>query len=805
MNYHTYYSMKISIIFVCLVALLLNFNNAISQNSPTISSLDVCLNPKTLTESSSDASTVWTEDEEARSLFTSTFHSNDGQIKTRSSSRPINYLDDSGKLVPINLEMQDNGKASYSALNQPFPTYCNTDGSISLTLGNKKDLITLGKDCRINGALIDQAYKFENKTAMMVDAVPGVDKEILFRENGAKYNYILHELLDAVNGKVIFSEEIELADGYTISKDATRGEQTKYGWSGLMLVKDKVGNIVTTFHEPLCLDQAKNYMVASYNVRNENGKNILEIVVPSDWLNDPTRVYPVVVDPIVTGPTAAWLGGTMPSCFIPSYNQDSIEVVIPANITVTELNVTASFYADPFSGALMQDGAMFFSTDCDNSSTFTITGAAGQTAGTAYLDYFNLFNPLTCCFPESCAPQTFWLSFHLGRNLLGAGCNTSYIRYDPATTSWPFEAVVVGNTAEHTSAEWNVPPIPTCSNDCDITAIAYVSYGVPPFTFTHPWSNDTIVQGTSIGCSNGSTSHIFHLSPPNCPIYCDSINTTLTVPPPVITDACGNLVAPAQSGSVPIKPAPDFNPIYDTLVCSEQPFVIDLDLCMPLATMQWDGNGVSGWDDQISQTLVNNTPNVTTVNYTAFALLNGCYSDTIDVPVYVQPLPIPAYTSNPDPMFIGTPIEFTDQSVFNASPGITWLFSYGDGSGDFEQNPTHYYENPGDYLICLHVENAVGCIDSLCEIVPVAPAEVSIPNIVTPNGDGANDLLEFQYLEFYPDNHLVIVDRWGIVIYEATNYENDWDGSAYSEGTYFFYLTLTGTDKEYSGFIQLVK
>ena len=118
----------------------------------------------------------------------------------------------------------------------------------------------------------------------------------------------------------------------------------------------------------------------------------------------------------------------MPSCWIPAYNQDSILVTIPADVMVTELNVTASFYADPFTGAWMQDGAMYFSTDCDNTTTFTITGVPGQSAGTAYLDNFNLYNPLTCCFPESCNSQTFWLSFHLGRNFLGAGCNTTYIR-----------------------------------------------------------------------------------------------------------------------------------------------------------------------------------------------------------------------------------------------------------------------------------------------------------------------------------------------------------------------------------------
>lgn len=796
MNYHF-----ILIFFLAIIGI---DSSLIAQNNPTLTTLDVCLNPKLLTQPTEEQDIHWTEDESARTLNTSTYSSDDGQRKTRQSSRPINYMNQYGFLVPIQSALVDFGNGHYQATDQPFPTYFHTDGRMMLTLP-QNNLLTFGGKCSINGALINAKYSLENNVAITKNIIPGVDKEIRFRENGVKYNYIMTQAMQNITESVVFSEEIELPDGYTITKDESRGEKTQYGWSGLLVVKDQSGNVVSTFHEPLCFDQARKYMVASYVVKIEKGKHILEIVVPSDWLNASERQYPVVIDPIVTGPTAAWVGGAMPSCWMPSYNQDSILVTIPADITITELNVTASFYADPFSGAWMEDGAMFFSTDCANTSTFTITGIPGQVAGTAYLDYFNLYNPLTCCYPKSCVAQTFWLSFHLGRNSLGSGCNTTYIRYDPATTSWPFEAVVVGKTAEHTGAEWNVPPIPTCSNDCDITAIAYVSFGVPPFTFTHPWTSEVFIGGTNVGCTTGSTTHLFHLTPPNCPNYCDTINTTLSVPPPIIIDACGNQIALASPGSVPIKPTPSFNPVYDTLVCSGTPFVIDLNLCMPLSTMQWNGNGVTGWDDQIPQTLVNTGQNTTMINYTAFAIMNGCFSDTIDIPMYVQPNPVAAYNANPSPMIIGVPIDFTDASVFSASPGVFWLYTYGDGQGEPSQNATHMYPNPGEYEICLFVEDQRGCVDTICSIVPVAPAEVSIPNIITANGDGVNDLLEFQFLEYYPDNHLTIIDRWGLVLYETDNYQNDWDPRFYSDGTYFFRLTLTAAGKEYNGFFQLVK
>jgi gliding motility-associated-like protein len=76
---------------------------------------------------------------------------------------------------------------------------------------------------------------------------------------------------------------------------------------------------------------------------------------------------------------------------------------------------------------------------------------------------------------------------------------------------------------------------------------------------------------------------------------------------------------------------------------------------------------------------------------------------------------------------------------------------------------------------------------------------------VTPNGDGINDALAFDYLDFYPDNELYILNRWGNVVYQTTNYQNDWIGSDFSEGTYFYLLKINETGEEYSSFFQLKK
>lgn len=71
--------------------------------------------------------------------------------------------------------------------------------------------------------------------------------------------------------------------------------------------------------------------------------------------------------------------------------------------------------------------------------------------------------------------------------------------------------------------------------------------------------------------------------------------------------------------------------------------------------------------------------------------------------------------------------------------------------------------------------------------------------VITPNGDGLNDVLKFKEMildpDKYPNNSLVIVNRWGDIVYQASPYKSDWGGTDKSghrlpEGTYYFMLRL---------------
>ena len=77
--------------------------------------------------------------------------------------------------------------------------------------------------------------------------------------------------------------------------------------------------------------------------------------------------------------------------------------------------------------------------------------------------------------------------------------------------------------------------------------------------------------------------------------------------------------------------------------------------------------------------------------------------------------------------------------------------------------------------------------------------EVYIPNSFTPNGDGLNEY--FEIVNLPADNSLKVFNRWGEMIYEATPYRNDWDGTMSNgskalDGVYIFQLRYQWRNKQ---------
>jgi gliding motility-associated-like protein len=86
---------------------------------------------------------------------------------------------------------------------------------------------------------------------------------------------------------------------------------------------------------------------------------------------------------------------------------------------------------------------------------------------------------------------------------------------------------------------------------------------------------------------------------------------------------------------------------------------------------------------------------------------------------------------------------------------------------------------------------------------------------LTPNGDGANDFFILKIVEEYPSNKLLIFNREGQLVYEKTDYQNEFNGIGnkkiiqkgqhLEEGVYFYILEIKAHNLKYQGYIYLAK
>lgn len=744
----------------------------------------------------------WKEIPEKRTLTSSTYITPSGSVMTEYCARPINYYRD-GNLVPINssLHADENG---WIANDQPYPVRVNKEGSFETTTESGAHIL-FGAGAMINDVTAETGTTYFNEHAVVFkDVVPGIDRQIDVHENRVKYNYVIPQPLTFSGQYTTITDECWMPRGVWIYFDSTSGEWKDDIWYGDIVIRNTSGREQARLHRPLCFDAAGNVVEGGYKMERNNYDSgiapwMITVYVPNAWLNDASRDFPIVIDPLVTGPTANYTGGQVPSCLAPAYGQDSILVTIPGQITVTALYVTCNYYA--VSPAVMADGSMYFSTDCNQTQLFIAQPPNAQLPGTAYLTAFDMRSPLTCCWPQQCAQQQFWLSMHIGRSQWGTGCNTQYVYYDPFSL-WPFTAYIEGHTVEYFSSGWFVPNTPICTDQCTITGTAQIRYGVPPYTFTHPWMVGSTTGSAAAGCSFGNINKVLTLTNPDCPLYCDTVSS-LMVGPPIVVDACGNMVQGLPIDFQPLKPVPIITATPDTqFVCPDMSTTIVNTSCISNTIISWSNGDTTG-TGSFSGMFSNTGTTDTTINFTLWGVTNGCYSDTIAAAVTVVTNPTPAFTTIPSPVIAGAEMNFIDQSATSTGTITGWNYQL---PNDLltTQNPPYTFNTPGMYPVCFTVTTGYGCEGQVCDSIEVIPAEVHAPNVITPNDDGINDLLVFEFLEFYPDNDLMIYDRWGMLIYTQHGYANDWDGRKYSDGTYYYVLNIA--DREgLTGFFQLIK
>lgn len=127
-------------------------------------------------------------------------------------------------------------------------------------------------------------------------------------------------------------------------------------------------------------------------------------------------------------------------------------------------------------------------------------------------------------------------------------------------------------------------------------------------------------------------------------------------------------------------------------------------------------------------------------------------------------------------------------SLHDASPGYTWVNGGSNVIGDFQVILSAIQTYTGPYGLPHE------CTDTAMATITIANDWLQFPNLVTPNGDGTNDIWKVvNLLECgeYPTNELWIYNSWGVEVYHARDIKKEsdfWDpdSTGSPDGTYYF-------------------
>ena len=255
--------------------------------------------------------------------------------------------------------------------------------------------------------------------------------------------------------------------------------------------------------------------------------------------------------------------------------------------------------------------------------------------------------------------------------------------------------------------------------------------------------------GTAYQWSGGSTAttSVITVSP--------TVATTYTLQ--AINGTCTN----TTSITIQTSTFPVITITGNQTICAEQSTTLT---ASGATTYQWSGGSTA------TSASITVSPAATTT-YTVTGT-NTCGTSSASTSVTVNPNPVISII-NPDAGSIqnGTSVQL------EAVGGTSYVWSNGNNLSCYNcYNPIVSPTVTTTYIVS--GTNAFGCIDTASVTITLLPGddELYIPNCITNDGDGLNDIF-YAYGINIKTLTMDIFDRWGELIFESNNISKGWDGT----------------------------
>lgn len=201
----------------------------------------------------------------------------------------------------------------YAAENQPVPTKLNlnshstsvTDRGFEFEFNSKLKMYYSDESSFMTSP---EAASYTIQTVgsegtRVTNAWPGVNMEQLFGVGEVKTNFVIPAPISVpvATGWMVIEDEFNLPEGYTISEDKEVHYLSSGFYQGDYIIRDEKGEARIKIEKPVYVDAIAMGEHGSYRLLRNGNTYTLKTMVPVSWLTRKENVYPITIDPTVSG------------------------------------------------------------------------------------------------------------------------------------------------------------------------------------------------------------------------------------------------------------------------------------------------------------------------------------------------------------------------------------------------------------------------------------------------------------------------------------------------------------------------